>query len=44
MIPTPTGAVAASAGDTYSFQTWFRDSSPAGPTSNFTNGLEILFE
>ncbi|MEM8712436.1 MAG: LamG domain-containing protein, partial [Planctomycetota bacterium] len=39
-IPTPTGFISAAAGDTFNFQTWFRDSSPAGPTSNFTNGLE----
>ena len=43
MIPTPTGPVAAAMGDTYNFQTWFRDSSPSGPTSNFTNGLEVVF-
>jgi len=42
-IPTPVGFVSAMAGDTLNFQTWFRDSSPAGPTSNFTNGLEVSF-
>ncbi len=42
-LPQPTGAVAAVAGDTWNFQTWFRDSSPAGPTSNFTRGLEMTF-
>ena len=44
MIPQPMGAVSTNAGDTWNFQTWFRDSSPGGPTSNFTNGLEILFQ
>lgn len=43
-IPSPTGPVGTSIGDTWNFQTWYRDSSPAGPTSNFTNGLEITFQ
>ncbi|MEM8709717.1 MAG: hypothetical protein AAGG01_02095 [Planctomycetota bacterium] len=43
MVPQPMGPVAAVAGDTWNFQTWYRDSSPAGPTSNFTNGLQIDF-
>ncbi|QDV05335.1 hypothetical protein Poly30_08320 [Planctomycetes bacterium Poly30] len=42
-IPRPTGAVATAPGDTWSFQLWHRDSSPAGPTSNFTNGTTIVF-
>jgi hypothetical protein len=40
-IPQPTGAVAAVAGDMWNFQAWYRDGGPAGPTSNFTNGLEV---
>lgn len=42
-IPQPTGSVPAAAGDTWNFQTWYRDSSPMGPGSNFTNGLEVVF-
>ncbi len=42
-VPQPTGAVAAVAGDTWNFQTWFRDSGPMGATSNFTRGLEVNF-
>lgn len=42
-IPTPTGPVAAMAGDTFNFQTWYRDMTPAGATSNFTQGLEMAF-
>jgi hypothetical protein len=40
-IPRPTGAVSASVGDTWFFQSWHRDANPAA-TSNFTNGLEVL--
>ena len=42
--PTPTGAVAVGAGDTWYFTAWFRDVDPAGAsTSNFTSGLEVTF-
>ena len=41
--PTPTGFVAVQAGETWNFSTWFRDSGPAGPTSNFSDGYSILF-
>lgn len=41
--PTPTGLVMVAAGETWNYQAWFRDTSPAGPaTSNFTDGLEII--
>lgn len=43
MLPSPTGPINVLPNATYNFQTWFRDSSPAGPTSNFTDGLEITF-
>ena len=43
-IPQPNGPISTSAGDTLNFQTWFRDALPSGSaTSNFTNGLEIVF-
>ena len=42
-IPTPNGFTAAMAGDTWNFQAWYRDTAPAGPTSNFTDGVAILF-
>ncbi|MDG1048753.1 MAG: hypothetical protein P8M11_06575 [Planctomycetota bacterium] len=41
--PTPTGPVAIAAGETWSFTTWFRDSSGGAPTSNFSDGLEVQF-
>ncbi|QDV06000.1 Bacillopeptidase F precursor [Planctomycetes bacterium Poly30] len=41
-IPTPTGSTSAAAGSTYRWQAWFRDANPA-VTSNFTNGIQILF-
>jgi hypothetical protein len=31
------------AGETWSFQTWFRDNNP-GSTSNFSDGLELMFQ
>ncbi len=43
-IPQPLGFVSAGAGETWNFQAWYRDSSPSGPTSNFTNGLSITFQ
>lgn len=42
-VPQPNGPVAAVAGDRWYFQAWYRDSSPAGPTSNFTQGVQIIF-
>ena len=41
--PTPTGPVTIAAGETWSFTTWFRDSSGGAPTSNFSDGLEVQF-
>jgi hypothetical protein len=35
---------AASAGETWHFQLWFRDGSPSGPTSNFSTAVEATFE
>ncbi|MEZ6015460.1 MAG: hypothetical protein R3F49_10125 [Planctomycetota bacterium] len=41
--PTPTGARAVLAGETWNFQAWHRDANP-GPTSNFTNAISVLFQ
>jgi hypothetical protein len=41
--PQPGGPVSINAGETWSFQAWHRDSNMAGSTSNFTNGLEVVF-
>lgn len=46
-LPQGAVTVAASAGETWRFQAWFRDvtGGPAPmPTSNFTSGLEVTFE
>ena len=43
-VPNGPGTVAASAGQTWNFQAWYRDTSATGPTSNFSNGLEIAFQ
>ncbi len=43
-IPQPIGFASTTAGDTWNFQAWFRDVSPTGPVSNFTNGLEVVFQ
>ncbi len=42
-VPAPTMSYAVVPGDTVFFQYWHRDGSPAGPTSNFSEGLEIAF-
>ena len=42
MLPTPSGTHSVVAGETWNFQAWFRDNNP-GPTSNFTDGVSILF-
>ncbi|QDV06957.1 hypothetical protein Poly30_24750 [Planctomycetes bacterium Poly30] len=42
--PTPTGFVSVMASETWSFQAWYRDSSPSGPTSNFTDGYSVTFQ
>ena len=41
--PTPTGPVLVSAGETWSFQAWYRDSVAGAATSNFTGGLAVRF-
>lgn len=41
--PQPNGFVLVSVGETWSFQAWYRDTSPSGATSNFTDGLEVDF-
>jgi hypothetical protein len=43
-IPTPSGAVSAQAGDRWNFQAWHRDAVGGLPTSNFTDGLTVLFQ
>jgi hypothetical protein len=40
-LPSPTGLFAATAGQTLSFQCWFRDSAAGSPTSNLSNGLQL---
>ena len=42
--PTPAGLVAVMPGETWNFSTWFREGGPVGPSSNFSNGYEILFQ
>ena len=41
--PTPGAPVPILAGQTWYFQLWHRDMNP-GPTSNLTNGVEIVFQ
>ncbi len=40
-MPTPTGSVGASAGETWYFQAWHRDANPQ-PQSNFTHSVSVL--
>lgn len=41
-LPHPAGSVAVQAGETWSFQAWYRDRSPAR-TSNLTNAVSVSF-
>ena len=41
--PTPSGFVVIQPGETWNWTTWFRDKNP-GPTSNFTDGISVLFQ
>ena len=43
-LPQPNGAVAGILGETWYFQAWHRDSSPAGATSNFTTAAGLLLQ
>lgn len=43
MIPQPMGFVAAQPGESWSFQCWHRDTSSGMATSNFTNGVSVVF-
>ncbi len=43
-LPQPSGAVVVQAGETWYFQCWYRDAvAGGGSTSNFSDGLEVLF-
>ena len=39
----PNGQGAVQPGETWNYTAWFRDNNPT-PTSNFTDGLSILFQ
>lgn len=41
-MPTPTGPEVLMAGDTRTFQCWYRDANPTA-TSNFSDGVEVMF-
>jgi len=41
-LPQPSAFVSGLVGETWHFQAWFRDTIPAGPTSNFTDGLAVV--
>ena len=40
-LPSPNGLVAVAPGETWYFQSWFRD---LGPASNFSNGVSVTFD
>ena len=40
--PTPSGPTSIQVGQTWRFQCWYRDANP-GPTSNFSDAVEVLF-
>ncbi len=41
--PQPSGLVAVTPGQTWNFQAWFRDSVGGTATSNFTDGVRVVF-
>lgn len=41
--PTPSSLVSIAPGESWSFQAWHRDGTLQGPSSNFTDGIEITF-
>ncbi len=41
-LPQPTSTITAAVGETWFFQLWHRDASPAGATSNFTQAYRVL--
>ncbi len=43
-VPQPTGFVGVTAGETWNFQSWYRDQLLGFPSSNFTEAIEILFQ
>lgn len=44
-VPEPPGLnTTVMAGESWNFQLWYRDFLSTGPTSNFTQGLEVLFQ
>ncbi|MEM8709525.1 MAG: PQQ-binding-like beta-propeller repeat protein [Planctomycetota bacterium] len=42
-LPQPNGSVTATAGETWNFQCWFRDSVGGQPTSNFSDAVATTF-
>ncbi len=42
-LPQPTATVAVMAGETWNFQSWYRDANP-GVTSNFTDAVSVTFQ
>jgi len=42
-LPQSTGIVSVAVGETWRFQAWYRDRVGNQPTSNLTDGLEVLF-
>ena len=43
-LPRPGGTHSVVAGETWNFQCWFRDKVAGQSTSNFTDGIEIVFK
>jgi hypothetical protein len=43
-MPLPNGNVMAQFGETWYFQTWFRDSVAGFATSNFSRGFAVTFQ
>ena len=42
--PTPTGLVSVMSGEQWYYQAWFRDLTPLGPASNFTEACSVVYQ
>lgn len=43
-LPTPSGLVSPTVGQTWYLQAWIRDTSPQGTTTNFTDALAVTWQ
>lgn len=44
MTPQPTMTVSVAAGETWNYQAWYRDAVMGMPTSNFSDGVSVMYQ